>query len=139
MENTPARAPTGSLERPDFAPEGGPEWSPADPAPPEGWHSRVTVRRLGELILPVEVLIEFADGETVIERWDGRDRSTTRSWQRPAEVVAVIVDPDEKLVLDTDRTNNSWLSRADHRGAKKLVLRWLFWIQSLLEFLVFTS
>ena len=119
---------------------GGPEWAPVDPGPaPDGWLSRVTIRRLGELILPVEVLVEFGDGDQVIERWDGRDRSITWTWQRPDEVVSVVIDPEEKLVLDINRTNNSWIQKADHRGARKLVLRWLFWVQSLLEMLVFTS
>jgi len=139
VENIRTGAPSGSTERPDSAPEGGPVWTPADPVIPEGWLSRVTARRLGELTLPVEVLIEFSDGEQVIERWDGGERSITWTWQKPAEVVSVIIDPEEKLVLDVNRTNNSWMSRADHRGARKLVLRWLFWVQSLLEFLVFTS
>ena len=85
------------------------------------------------------MLIEFADGEQVIERWDGAERTVTWTWRRPEGVVAVIVDPEEKLVLDVNRTNNSWLSEADRRGAKKLVLRWLFWAQSVLEFLVFGS
>jgi hypothetical protein len=125
--------------RPDYAPEGGPAWAPEDPATPEGWLSRVTIRRLGELTLPVEVLVEFGDGEQVIERWDGAERSITWTWQKPEEVVSVIIDPEEKLVLDVNRTNNSWMSRADHRGAGKLVLRWLFWVQSLLEFLIFSS
>lgn len=140
VENIRIRPPAGSLERPDFAPEGGPEWAPVDPgATFEGWLSRVTVRRLGELTLPVEILVEFGDGHQVIERWDGGERSITWTYQRPDEVVSVVIDPEEKLVLDVNRTNNSWMQKADHRGAKKLVLRWLFWVQSLLEFLVFTS
>ncbi len=139
VENIPAGIPHGSTERPDYAPEGGPEWAPAAPVVPEGWLSRVTARRLGELTLPVEVLIEFGDGEQVIERWDGREQSITWTWRKPAEVVSVIIDPEEKLVLDVNRTNNSWMSRADHRGARKLVLRWLFWVQSLLEFLAFSG
>jgi hypothetical protein len=54
-------------------------------------------------------------------------------------VNTVVVDPDEKLVLDVNRTNNSWLRTPDRRGAWKLVLRWLFWVQSVLEFFAFIS
>src|SRR5262249_51387218 len=38
------------------------------------WESEVVVERLGEVKLPVEVLVEFADGRQASERWDGRDR-----------------------------------------------------------------
>ena len=140
VSNIRQRSPRGSLQRPDYAPEGGPAWAPAGPGQePEGWKSEVTVRRLGEMVLPVEVLVEFGDGEQVIERWNGRNRLMTFSYEGTEEVVKVVVDPEAKLVLDVNRTNNSWIRKADHRGARKLVLRWLFWVQSVLEFFAFIS
>lgn len=140
VSNIRNRTPHGSLEKPEFAPEGGPAWNPQDTGPsPEGWKSEVTVQRLGEMTFPVEVLVEFGDGEQVLEHWDGRDRTFTFSYERPEEVIKVIVDPESKLVLDINRTNNSWIRAADHRGAKKLVIRWMFWVQSILEFFAFIS
>lgn len=99
----------------------------------------VMVRRLGEVVVPVEVLVQFADGREVIERWDGRDRSVTWTLTGPAKVVGITVDPNQKLALDIDRSNNSWRREADHRGSWKLTLRWMFWLQSLLEFFAFIS
>ncbi len=140
VRNRALRLPHGSFERPALAPEAGPEWAPEAPdAPPEGFACEVTVRRLGEMILPVEVLVGFSDGEEIVERWDGRERSITFRYRRPVGVNTVVVDPDEKLVLDVNRTNNSWLRTPDRRGAWKLVLRWLFWVQSVLEFFAFIS
>ena len=37
----------------------------------------MTVVRLGEVRMPVDVKIELADGQVLEERWDGRDR-----WRR---------------------------------------------------------
>jgi hypothetical protein len=85
------------------------------------------------------VAVVFADGEEVLEHWDGLDRSEVWTYRRPEQVVRVVVDPQEKLVLDVERTNNSWVRRADHRGSWKLTLRWMFWLQSLLEFFAFIS
>src|SRR6185295_4587889 len=47
----------------------------------ETWESEVTVRRLGEVRMPVEVLVEFADGTTKTEAWDGRERWTRYRYQ----------------------------------------------------------
>jgi hypothetical protein len=140
VETRPVRAPHGITSRPPGAPEGGPPWAPEGIEVPAGMvDSEVTVRRLGEVTIPVEVLVVFADGEEVLEHWDGLDRSEVWTYRRPEQVVRVVVDPQEKLVLDVERTNNSWVRRADHRGSWKLTLRWMFWLQSLLEFFAFIS
>ncbi len=140
ISNRPRSAPHGSLERPPTAPEGGPEWTPAVPeAAAGGYLSEVTILRQGEMILPVEVLVGFSDGEEIIERWNGRDRTVTFHYEREAGVNTVVIDPAEKLVLDINRTNNSWLRTPDRRGTWKLVLRWIFWVQSVLEFFSFIS
>jgi len=132
--------PHGSLQRPGIAPEGGPEWTPEiRGTDPEARQIQVTVRRLGEVTFPVEVLILFDDGEQVVERWDGLDRRYTFTYERTSQVEKVIVDPRAILVLDINRTNNSWVRTADRRGAGKLTLRWLFWVQSILEFFAFIS
>ncbi len=45
---------------------------------------RVVVRRLGEAIFPVDVLVTFENGEQVRERWDGRDRWKLFTYERTA-------------------------------------------------------
>ncbi|MFO7769424.1 MAG: M1 family metallopeptidase [bacterium] len=141
VEDRRLRAPRGSLGPPPYAPEGGPPWTPAEAPRPEGdlWESEVTVRRLGEVHIPVEVLVVFEDGEEVIERWDGTDRSRLFTYRRPARVARVVADPEEKLVLDVERMNNSWQREADRRGLWKLLIRLLTWIQTILEFFAFTA
>ena len=140
VEQWRPRLPHGSTERPDFAPEGGPPWAPEGiEEPAAGWRTEVTIRRNGEFTIPVEVLVVFEEGDRVVERWDGRDRLVTFEYERADRVARVIVDPEEKLVLDINRTNNSWVREADHRGSWKLTLRWLTWLQSVFEFFAFIS
>lgn len=135
------RSPHGSLEPPPYAPEGGAAWTPEEPPVPaeEEWESEVTVRRLGGIHIPVEVLVVFEDGEQRTERWDGVDPCRTFTYRRPSRVVKVVADPGEKLVLDMRRMNNSWQQDADRRGIWKLLLRLLTWIQTNLEFFAFTA
>jgi hypothetical protein len=93
----------------------------------------VTVRRHGDGIFPVDVLVVFDDDETVRERWDGRDPWQVFTYERAAAAVRVHVDPDRVLLLDVDYANNSWTAtpRAG-TAATKWALRWMIWLQDLM-------
>ena len=43
----------------------------------------VVARRYGEATFPIDVRVTFADGEQVIEHWDGRDRWQLYTYDRP--------------------------------------------------------
>jgi hypothetical protein len=107
---------------------------PEDDGGPEVFDAEVTVRRLGEVRLPVEVLVEFADGRSARETWDGHYR-----WIRfkypGAKVKRAVVDPERKIMLDIDPANNSWVEEdgTARRAAVKWAARWMFWLQHLLE------
>ncbi len=99
------------------------------------WESKVTVRRLGGGHLPVEVRVEFADGRSVLEAWDGKDRWKRFDYEGPAKVVRAVVDPEGKIALDVDRGNNAWIAETGsaERAATKWAARWMFWLQNLME------
>ncbi len=100
----------------------------------------VYVRRWGEATFPVTVKVTFANGDTVLEHWDGKDRWKRWEYIHPAEVVRVEVDPQRVLVLDVSVTNNSWDQQAPTTAAaRKWATRWLLWLQHLLQFLAFFS
>jgi hypothetical protein len=105
----------------------------ANGAQPE-WESRVTVLRLGEVRMPVEVEVALADGRTIDELWDGRDRWARFRYTGPKVTVA-IVDPEGRIAIDVDRTNNEWTADRGpaRRAATKWAARWMFWLQNLLE------
>jgi hypothetical protein len=100
--------------------------------------STVYIRRWGEMILPVEIKVTFADGDTVLERWDGKERWVRFVYPRPERVVKVEVDPYHKLVLDVNTSNNSWVKDAPaKKAAFKWATKWMVWLQHLLEFFAF--
>jgi hypothetical protein len=41
------------------------------------------------------------------------------------------VDPDRKLALEANLTNNSRTVAEDNRAAVKWYLRWIFWLENL--------
>ncbi len=102
------------------------------------WRSVVLVRRRGEVILPTELELRFEGGRT--ERlplrdadggaWSGRWRKVERTG--PQKLVAAVVDPDDKLVLDVNRLNDARRAAPDGRAAARWGVRWVFWLQQLL-------
>jgi hypothetical protein len=89
------------------------------------------VRRYGEAIFPVEIQVTLAGGDTVVERWDGRDRWKAYSYDSPID--AVQVDPQRVLLLDVNYTNNSWTRQpATAKAATRWAAQWLIWLEDCL-------
>ncbi len=127
----------------------------ADAAGTRRWVSELTVRRRGDVALPVALRLEYEGGATQeialserdeaaygVERlellrgaagaepWRGRfKRLELTSDERLA---AASVDPDDLLKLDVNRLNNSRRSEPDTRAASRLGVRMVFWLQQLL-------
>jgi hypothetical protein len=98
------------------------------------YRSEVVVRRLGGVKIPVDVLIVFEDGSEVQESWDGQHRWKRFSYTSPVGIRYAVVDPEFKLVLDLNRTNNSSTAKPNKVGALKWTGRWMTWLQHALEF-----
>jgi hypothetical protein len=91
------------------------------------------VRRYGEAIFPVDVLVTFDDGEQVVEHWDGASRWKAYAYTRPSRIRTVQVDPKRVLLLDVNYTNNSKTRRpAGPAAATKWATRWMVWLQDCL-------
>jgi hypothetical protein len=95
------------------------------------YRSTVVVRRLGEVTAPVDIVIQFENGETVREHWDGSYRWAKFTYEKAAKVGSAVVDPARKLVLDANYTNNSLLAEVNNRAAAKWYVRWIFWLANL--------
>jgi hypothetical protein len=102
------------------------------------YRTEVVVRRLGGGRFPVEVLMVFEDGSEQREQWDGLYRWKMFVQERPAKLKHAVVDPERKLLLDLNYTNNSRLleSRAA-LPARKWASKWMIWLQDLLATFAF--
>jgi hypothetical protein len=135
VRSAPVRMPAGWLEGKDGRLDlKAPGRTDREGKGDERFESRVTVVRQGEVRLPVELRVDLADGRTVTERWDGRDRWALFRYEG-AGVVRAFVDPGRKIAIDVDPSNNEWVSDAGpaRRAATKWAARYLFWLQNLLE------
>lgn len=108
--------------------------------PGKEYECAVVVKRDGEAIAPVEVLIEFKNGERRREQWDGQYRWKKFVYQSDSPISSAIVDPEVKLVLDINYNNNSKVVREEEYrslAARKYASKWTFWIQNFFEFASF--
>jgi aminopeptidase N len=97
------------------------------------YRTTVVVRRHGEAIFPVEVVIRFEDGTTTTEQWDGRERRAIFQYERAARATSAVVDPRRVLVLDVNYANNSrTLAPAAGKAGTKWALTWMLWLQQLM-------
>ncbi len=100
---------------------------------PKLYYSGVDVRRLGDFKFPVEIEIVFDNGEKIREHWDGQSLWKKFRYTKPAKLVSATVDPDQKIPIDVNFTNNSCCVKAHTKGINKLAIRFLFWMQFLLD------
>jgi hypothetical protein len=93
----------------------------------------VVVRRHGEGVFPVDVLVTFENGEQERVAWDGRERWRAFRFERAARAVSAQVDPDRVLALDVNVTNNSLTLRPrGEQAADAWAARWMIWLQDLM-------
>ncbi|MCB9265990.1 MAG: M1 family metallopeptidase [Lewinellaceae bacterium] len=126
ISNTPVQPPAGIFE------DGGDCVQP-DAAVLTSFRSEVRVHRLEGLYFPVEVRVIFEDGKTVAEHWDGKARSKAFVYEGPAKVVAAEVDPERKIYLDKNFMNNSLTLQPPKKGLRRYAVRFLLWMQQVMQ------
>jgi len=113
--------------------------SQADTAKPM-YECEVVVKREGEAIAPVEILVAFENGEKITESWDGQYRWKRLTYKTTSPIAYAVVDPDYKMVMDVNRNNNSRVARPpdfQSLAARKYASKFLFWVQTYLELLTY--
>ncbi len=101
------------------------------------YRNEVVVLRKGEMVFPQEILIRFEEGEEVTEKWDGRERWKRYVYFRPSKLASVHVDPEYKVLLDINFTNNSRLMEPNKLPVWKHALRLMFQFQNILSIFSF--
>jgi hypothetical protein len=130
-ESEPTKVPRGLFEK-----DGKLVAQPPDSrAKPRGYDSTVTVVRQGDVPMPVEVLLRFDGGHVHRSRWDGQARWKRFRVESGPRLSEAIVDPEEKILLDADRTNNGRRPAGDPRAATRWTSRTVFWVQNMIDFL----
>jgi hypothetical protein len=92
----------------------------------------VTIGREGDLHIPTELLVTFADGSTALEQWDAQTPEETFTYPDRLEIRSAELDPHLKIALDTNWSDNGLSRRPDLNAWAALTTRLLYTIQDLL-------
>ena len=127
----------------------------AEAAGRRGWRSTVVVRRRGEVALPTSLRLVYEGGETqtlplaegelapAVEHtalapaaaaaappWRGRFRRVELTGAK--KLLCASVDPEDRLLIDVNRLNNSRRVEPGSRAAARWGTRLVFWLQQLM-------
>ncbi|MCX6335110.1 MAG: M1 family metallopeptidase [Bacteroidia bacterium] len=89
----------------------------------------VGLDRLGEVMLPVEVLIHFSDGHETLSNWDGKDRFKKIEVLSNSEIQWVKIDPEYKIRMDVNFINNSLTYEPDRVPVKRITNKFISFLQ----------
>lgn len=130
MSSHPARKPAGL-----FDVGGKRETVPVDkPAGEQKYEGWVLVARRGTLSFPVEIELVLEDGTKKRVPWDGHGESTRIPYSGSSRLVAAVVDPDERVLLDAQPANNhATVAAGPIAGAPRTLERATYWAELLLE------
>jgi aminopeptidase N len=92
----------------------------------------VAVARQGDLIVPTEVQITFADGSTALEPWDGTATEVTWNYPDQPPVHSAEIDPQHKVVLDLRWADNGRTRQMEVSPWLAVVTRLLYNLQNAL-------
>ncbi len=126
IKNQKFRKPEGKADSTDMElPEG------ADPD--SLFISTVQLQRLGEVMLPVDVLVGFNDGSEILEKWDGRSRFRDFVYKGKREVEWVRIDPEFRIIMDVNYLNNSMTEKPDLTPVRRFSNKILAFVQFFLS------
>ena len=103
------------------------------------YRTMILVHRRGDFIFPVDVVIKFDNGESITERWDGKDRWVRYTYDKKAKLVSVQIDPEFAVLLDKDLFNNSYVAKEDTRARWKIINYWTWFTQMLSQCLAWLA
>jgi len=101
----------------------------------EEYRSVAELERAGEVMLPVDVLIHFNNGEEVTEYWKGKSRFRDFEYIGTRKIEWVKIDPEFKIRMDINYINNSMTLNPDHVALKRLTNKLITFMQFLLNFI----
>ena len=90
------------------------------------------------MVMPVEILVRFKNGDEEIVKWDGKGRCKEFSFTKNSSVVSAQIDPKNKIRCDIDLINNSISYESDSQNPIwKYASKFLFWVENVFQTVFF--
>ena len=97
------------------------------------YETDVVVERRGSVAVPVEIRLDFAGKKSYSTTWDGEAPWIRLHVDAGPKLLRALVDPDEKLLLDSNRNNHGRVVRGDAAAANLWTARAFFWAENALD------
>jgi len=98
--------------------------------------SAAQLERVGEVMLPVEVLVHFTDGSEVLEKWDGKSRFKDFTYSGMREIEWVRIDPEFRIKMDVNYINNSRTIDPDPVPVRRMINKFISLMQFYLSIML---
>jgi aminopeptidase N len=95
------------------------------------YRNTVWISREEDGKIPVEVQFIFSNGDTLMKTWDGQAVAKKFEFLVPAKITEVQIDPERKIYIDINWTNNSWRKKQKFSWVYYLRNRSLFFLQNI--------
>lgn len=96
------------------------------------YKSVVELERVGEVMLPVDILVHFQNGDKVLESWDGKSRFKDFEYTGARMIEWVKIDPEFKIRMDVNYVNNSMTLKPDRIPARRITDKFI----SIMQFFI---
>lgn len=93
------------------------------------------LERTGEVMLPVDVLLHFDNGDSIKESWDGKGRFRNFRYTGTRKIDWVKIDPDYKITMDINYNNNSMTVNFDDIPLRKFANKLISFFQFFISFI----
>jgi hypothetical protein len=101
----------------------------------KNYKSGVELERAGEVMLPVDILIHFNNGDEVRESWDGKSRFKDFFYSGARTIEWVKIDPEFKIRMDINYINNSLTLKPDPVPVRRLANKLIVFLQFFINFI----
>jgi len=99
--------------------------------------NKVEIRQNGGFIVPVEMEVEFENGEKEQVVWDGNGQNRIFEFSSESPIRSAHIDPHQKIYLDINFTNNSLTKKLNTKPIVKYSAKTQNWMQTLIHYLTY--
>ena len=99
------------------------------------YKSTVELSRPGDIVLPVDVLVHFDNGDSIMERWDGKERFKDFTYTGTRQIEWVQIDPEYKIRMDANFVNNSMTDNPDRVPIRRYTNKFIIFMQYFINFI----
>ncbi|MEM9544391.1 MAG: M1 family metallopeptidase [Bacteroidota bacterium] len=98
---------------------------------------KVEVRQNGGFVIPVEIEVEFENGQKEKVIWDGKGQQKILEFSPDLPIQSAHIDPQQKIYLDVNFTNNSFTKDLNTKPIIKYSAKTQNWMQTLIHYLTY--